>query len=130
MNNNKQLSDFDIGVILIIKKHHGNLNKIRDDIAVLGHDFYLLDEDYFDMKVVSDKIITAFIDFVCCSKHVFNNLRLFFRWKDLDKTDVEACANVLLLCSIREFNAFENRYEYANGFHDFEFEKLDLSLSL
>jgi len=125
------LEDLTIGVILAVK--HGYKNEFnKEAIKKFLSDYTLTPIQYYLDKDITRIVITCFKDYIGNHKAPRWVMEEFFMNKygihNMDDTD--SIISCFKTAQVRDcYDTLNKNYEYVNGFHDFEFNELKLTIN-
>ena len=119
------LEDLTIGVILAVK--HGYKNEFnKEAIKKFLSDYTLTPIQYYLDKDITRIVITCFKDYIGNHKSPRWVMEEFFM-NNMDDTD--SIISCFKTAQVRDcYDILNKNYEYVNGFHDFEFNELKLTI--
>lgn len=136
------MTDKTIGIILTLKTTYGTTNDYKKELLKFLCNYSLLDYDLYTIELNDDErysflinnLIQAFTDFIEVADNPRNILDQFFSYKYNsmnNNNDMDAIISVFLnvqVIAVYNPKDIKNGSKYVNGFRDFKYKDLELSL--
>ena len=132
------MQDKTIGIIMVLKTTYGTMKDYKEEVLKFLCDYSKTDYDY--MSKLDDKVkynytihhfIQAFVDYIGSADDPKTEVSKFFGFKynaDQSVDDIEAIIKVFIQSLVIHKSDSNDEVEYVNGFRDFKYKDLELSL--
>lgn len=122
------MEDLTIGVILAIKQEYGGETSAKERVKHFLSDYTLTPYEYYDDTSLVRILRICFADYVDHAKSPRWAVIQYFKHRyEGVNGDIAAILTVLGLSQVRE--NLDGIWMYVNGFHDFEFKDLKLTVT-